>query len=127
MRYLLDTHTLIWYLEDDARLSISAKLAIENDQNEILATIASFWEMAIKVNLGKLTLKIPLDEMFERLDDMDLRVINIQASHIRIVQTLPHHHRDPFDRMIIAQADAEKCAIISIDNAFDAYSTPVLW
>lgn len=65
--------------------------------------------------------------MFERLDDMDLRVINIQASHIRIVQTLPHHHRDPFDRMIIAQADAEKCAIISIDNAFDAYSTPVLW
>lgn len=127
MRYLLDTHTLIWYLEDDSRLSISAKLAIENDQNEILATIASFWEMAIKVNLGKLTLKIPLDEMFERLDDMDLRVINIQATHIKIIQSLPNHHRDPFDRMIIAQADAEKCIIISIDDAFDAYSTSVLW
>jgi PIN domain nuclease of toxin-antitoxin system len=127
MRYLLDTHALIWYLEGDARLSTQAKSIIEDDKNEIIATVASFWEMAIKINLGKLTLKMSLDEMFERLDDMEIHIIAIQASHIRIVQTLPLHHRDPFDRMIIAQADAEKCTIISIDEAFNAYPTPVLW
>jgi PIN domain nuclease of toxin-antitoxin system len=127
MRYLLDTHTLIWYLEDDARLSSYAKSIIEDDKNEILTSVVSFWEMAIKINLGKLTLKISLDEMFERLDDMEIHVIAIQASHIRILQILPLHHRDPFDRMIIAQAAAEKCTIISIDDAFNAYPTPILW
>lgn len=127
MRYLLDTHALIWHLEDDARLSTVSKSVIENEQNEIFATITSFWEMAIKISLGKLNLKMPLDDMFERLESMEIAIINIQASHIRIVQNLPHHHRDPFNRMIIAQADAEKCTIISIDNAFDAYSTSVLW
>jgi PIN domain nuclease of toxin-antitoxin system len=127
MRYLLDTHALIWHLEDDARLSVQAKSVIEDDQNEIIATIASFWEMAIKINLGKLVLKMSLDEMFEKLDDMGIRIITIQASHIHIIETLPLHHRDPFDRMIIAQADAEKCIIISIDEAFDAYQTAVLW
>ena len=127
MRYLLDTHALIWHLEDDARLSTQAKSVIEDDQNEVIATIASFWEMAIKINLGKLTLKMSLVEMFETLEDMEIRVITIQASHVHIIETLPLHHRDPFDRMIIAQADAEKCTIISIDHAFDAYHTPVLW
>ena len=127
MRYLLDTHALIWHLEDDARLSTISKSVVENEQNEIFATIASFWEMAIKISLGKLNLKMPLDDMFEKLESMEIAIINIQASHVRNVQNLPHHHRDPFDRMIIAQADAEKCTIISIDNAFDAYSTPVLW
>ena len=127
MRYLLDTHALIWHLEDDARLSTVSKSVIENEQNEIFATIASFWEMVIKISLGKLNLKMPLDDMFEKLESMEIAIINIQASHVRNVQNLPHHHRDPFDRMIIAQADAEKCTIISIDNAFDAYSTPVLW
>lgn len=127
MRDLLDTHALIWHLEDDIRLSPYAKSVIEDDQNEVIATIASFWEMAIKINLGKLTLKMSLDEMFERLDGMEIRVIPIQAAHIHIIETLPLHHRDPFDRMIIAQADAEKCTLISIDDAFDAYDTPVLW
>ena len=127
MRYLLDTHALIWHLEDDSRLSIVSKSAIENEQNEIFATVASFWEMAIKISLGKLKLKMPLDDMFEKLESMEIAIVNIQASHIRNVQNLPHHHRDLFDRMIIAQADAEKCTIISIDNAFDAYQIPVLW
>ena len=127
MRYLLETHALIWHLEDDARLSTVSKSVIENEQNEIFATIASFWEMAIKISLGKLNLKMPLDDKFEKLESMEIAIINIQASHVRNVQNLPHHHRDPFDRMIIAQADAEKCTIISIDNAFDAYSIPILW
>lgn len=127
MRYLLDTHAVIWHLENDAQLSYKAKSIIEDEENEILATTASLWEIAIKVGLKKLDLTLTTDEIYEKLYGMDIRVLSILPNHIRIVQTLPHHHRDPFDRMIIAQANAEDCTVITRDAAFNAYDVPVLW
>ena len=127
MRYMLDTHTLIWFFEKNPRISSKAQSIIDDKNNIVHVSIASLWEIAIKVSLGKLDISLTTDQLFERIDEEDFLMVNIQASHIRNVQNLPHHHRDPFDRMIIAQADAEKCTIISIDNAFDAYSTPILW
>jgi PIN domain nuclease of toxin-antitoxin system len=127
MRYLLDTHALIWHLQNDTQLSNQAKSIIEDEENEILATTASLWEIAIKISLKKLELTLHTDEIYEKLIAMDIRVLNILPNHIRTVQTLPHHHRDPFDRMIIAQAQAENCPIISRDGAFEDYDVPVLW
>ena len=127
MKLLLDTHAFIWFVENDTNLPVKLRNQIEDTENEIFISIASLWEIAIKVSLGKLDISLTTDQLFERIDEEDFLMVNIQASHIRNVQNLPHHHRDLFDRMIIAQADAEKCTIISIDNAFDAYQIPVLW
>ncbi len=127
MRYMLDTHTLIWFFEKNPRISSKAQSIIDDKNNIVHVSIASLWEIAIKVSLGKLDISLTTDELFERIDEEDFLMVNILSEHLRIVQNLPHHHRDPFDRMIISQAYVEKCTIISIDNAFDAYSTPVLW
>ena len=127
MRYMLDTHTLIWFFEKNPRISSKAQSIIDDKNNIVHVSIASLWEIAIKVSLGKLDISLTTDELLERIDEEDFLMVNILSEHLRIIQSLPHHHRDPFDRMIIAQADAEKCTIISIDNAFDAYSTSVLW
>lgn len=127
MRYMLDTHTLIWFFEKNPRISSKAQSIMDDKNNIVHVSIASLWEIAIKVSLGKLDISLTTDELLERIDEEDFLMVNILSEHLRIVQILPHHHRDPFDRMIIAQADVEKCTIISIDNAFDAYSTPVLW
>ncbi len=127
MRYLLDTHAIIWHLENDMQLSYKAKSIIEDEENEILATTVSLWEIAIKVSLKKLDLTLTTDEIYQKLYGIDIRVLGILPNHIRIVQTLPHHHRDPFDRMIIAQAKAENCTVITRDAAFEAYDVPILW
>ena len=124
---MLDTHTLIWFFEKNPRISSKAQSIIDDKNNIVHVSIASLWEIAIKVSLGKLDISLTTDELLERIDEEDFLMVNILSEHLRIIQSLPHHHRDPFDRMIIAQADAEKCTIISIDNAFDAYSTSVLW
>ena len=121
MRVLLDTHTFIWFVRNSGELSSDARSFIESPASDVRISIASIWEMSIKTALGKLT----LDGGFERvLPDLIINSIEIQEitfSHALKNKDLPFHHRDPFDRMIAAQALVEKVDLVSSDDVFDKY------
>src|SRR5688572_17169522 len=122
MKYLLDTHTFLWFINAGKALTVSVQSLIEDPNNEIFLSIASIWEMAIKVSLGKLTTPQPFTEfVVKQMQENNITVMNISPEHAGLVATLPFHHRDPFDRLIIAQALTEEIPIISIDAVFDAY------
>ena len=122
MKYLLDTHTLLWFLAGDKKLSHRARQLIDDPSNEKFLSIASLWEIAIKVGLGKLDLDKPFEQMFpERLDFNRIQILDITVDSLIKLTTLPFHHRDPFDRLIIAQGLVEGLPIISVDMIFDAY------
>lgn len=128
MKYLLDTHTLLWFLSGDKRLSAKARRLIENPNNVILLSIASIWEIAIKVSLGKLQLHKPFDELFpDELHFNDIKVLDITVESLIKLIAFPLHHRDPFDRLIIAQSVVEECPIIGVDPSFDAYGISRDW
>ena len=127
MRYLIDTHTFLWFIEDSPQLSVDAKSLLESDA-DMLLSVASLWEIAIKVSIGKLS----LPDVYERFIPQqiavnDIEVLPISVAHLSVVAGLPFHHRDPFDRLIIAQSTVEQMSIISIDGAFDAYTVKRLW
>jgi PIN domain nuclease of toxin-antitoxin system len=127
MRVLLDTHVLIWLVEGDKNLSTVARSAIEDEDNSLYLSIASLWEITIKLSLGKLDLQLSVDEMVESfLIPGGIEILQIQTSHLSILRNLPLHHRDPFDRMIIAQAKSEKMTLISADGMFDQYGVNLL-
>ena len=122
MKYLLDTHTLLWFLQGDKKLSDKARQLIDNPRNSKFLSIVSLWEIAIKVSLGKLVLNKPFERLFpEQLYFNRIEVLDITVDSLIKLTTLPFHHRDPFDRLIIAQALVEELPIISADAAFDAY------
>ena len=128
MKYLLDTHTLLWFLTDDKKLSRRARQLIESSSNESFLSIVSLWEIAIKTGLGKLDLDKPFEQMFpERLDFNRIRILDITVDSLVKLTTLPFHHRDPFDRLIIAQGLVEGFPIISVDATFDAYGINREW
>jgi PIN domain nuclease of toxin-antitoxin system len=128
MNLLLDTHTMLWFFWDDPLLSTSAKALIEDPANRKLVSIASCWEIAIKVSTGKLTLGEPSRTYLQREITRNLfELLPITLEHATEVETLPYHHRDPFDRVIIAQAILEKLPIVSVDTAFDPYPITRLW
>ena len=128
MRLLLDTHVLLWFLADDPALTARAKVMIENPDNEKLVSIASCWEIAIKAGLGKLRLGEPAGELLQReLPRNNFDVLPITLGHATAVQSLPHHHRDPFDRLLIAQAQADGLSVVGADEAFDAYGVARIW
>jgi PIN domain nuclease of toxin-antitoxin system len=128
MRFLLDTHTFIWFVTDSPQLSTTAKLLIEDEYNEKWLSVASVWEMAIKCSLGKLSFNSPLPTFVEQqIQQNSIDLLSVQMPHLAIVATLPLHHRDPFDRLLIAQAITEGIPIISADVGFDAYSIRRLW
>jgi PIN domain nuclease of toxin-antitoxin system len=125
---LLDTHSFIWFVEDNPSLSSHARRLIEEPTNDVFLSIASVWEMAIKVSLGKLDLSQPFDLFIpNQLLLNDITLLDITVSHTLRVATLPFHHRDPFDRLLIAQSLVEGMPLISIDSIFDAYSVNRLW
>jgi PIN domain nuclease of toxin-antitoxin system len=127
MKYLLDTHSLIWFLSDDERLSKSA-LSLMTGDNDFWVSAASLWEMSIKSSIGKLHMARPFDEMFPaQLEANDIRMLNITMEHIKAVAALPFHHRDPFDRLLISQAQVEAMPLISVDAAFDLYGIIRKW
>ena len=127
MKLLLDTHTFLWFIDDNPQLSQKGKALLEAD-NELLLSIASLWEIAIKLSLGKLTLEMPTEVlMIQQLTRNDIDVLPITVAHLVIVSTLPLHHRDPFDRLLIAQAIVEQIPIVSADPMFDAYPVQRLW
>jgi PIN domain nuclease of toxin-antitoxin system len=128
VRLLLDTHTLLWFLADDPKLSATANATIEDSANARLLSPASLFEIAIKVRLGKLKLAEPFGVMFPgQLTLNRIELIPIQVAHVEPLTTLPPHHNDPFDRLIAATALVEELTLVSADLAFDAYGVARLW
>ena len=127
MNYLLDTHTVLWFITDDNKLPQKAKELIQNLDNICFVSIASFWEIAIKYALGKLQLTVDLEEIFTIIEDSNLETLPITKKHILRSSKLSFHHRDPFDRLIIAQADHEKLTIITKDKQFLNYEIKTEW
>ncbi len=114
MKFLLDTHTFLWFVNDNSQLSDHLKDLIEDENNVSYLSVASLWEMSIKYNLGKLTLTPDYEEFVEEeIVKSSINLLNIELEHFKINATLPFHHRDPFDRLIIAQSMAEDIPIIS--------------
>ena len=127
MRVLIDTHVLIWYIEGNPKLSPKAREFIDSTQDQVFLSSASLWEMAIKLNVNKLQLSRSFDELEALLVRMSVRVLPISFADLQEYVKLPLHHRDPFDRMIIAQAIAHSYPLISADHAFSAYPIQQLW
>lgn len=131
MRALLDTCALIWFVEDNQRaLSASLMDLIEDDANDIFVSLASIWELAIKLGTGKLTLQQPLDPTFrDKLVDQGFQILDITFAHVTAVQHLPPVHRDPFDRLMIAQCREEQLVAITGDPHWSdpAYGIQTLW
>ena len=128
MKYLLDTHTLLWIVNDNPRLSKKAKNEYLNSENLIFFSIASLWEMTIKISLKKLTIEEPLNEfIFTHIRGNDIKFLKIEIPHIFSLENLDYHHRDPFDRLIIAQCIHENITILSSDKVFDLYPIKRLW
>lgn len=128
MKILLDTHTFIWYITDSPQLSKNAKQLIENENTEKLLSLASVWEMGIKHSIGKLNFVQPFMEFIkEQLVITNIGLLGIDFEHIEVITTLPLHHRNPFDRIIIAQAILEGIPVIGADVMFDAYGITRFW
>ncbi|MEM1055733.1 MAG: type II toxin-antitoxin system VapC family toxin [Bacteroidota bacterium] len=128
MRVLLDTHALLWFLADDARLGRRAEALIRDAGTDVLVSTASLWEIAIKHSLGKLPLAQPFAEMFPaQLKANDFEILTIQSEHLVRMVGLPFHHRDPFDRLLIAQALAEDIPLLSRDGSFGVYDVGIVW
>lgn len=122
MNVLIDTHVFIWLDTQPGKLSKKAMEICQNLNNQLYLSIASVWEMQIKMQLGKLDLKIPLADMIKmQQQENDLKILNITLEHIYQLQVLPFHHNDPFDRIIMAQSFLENMPIISIDGNFNKY------
>lgn len=128
MNLLLDTHTFLWFIEGNSKLSSQAKRLIEDQENNKLISIASLWEIGIKISLGRLSLLQPFEDFFTKQMELNgFLLLPIQTAHIARVVSLPFHHRDPFDRIIIAQCLAENWPVVSVDSAFDTYPIERLW
>jgi PIN domain nuclease of toxin-antitoxin system len=128
MKLILDTHSFLYFIDGSPKLSVKARALIEDFNNEKFISNASLWEMAIKVSIGKLTLSDRFDDLIPQqiaLNGFDL--LNIEMEHVCVVANLPFHHRDPFDRLLIAQSMAEQFPIVSNDSKFDDYQVKRLW
>jgi PIN domain nuclease of toxin-antitoxin system len=125
--FLLDTHALLWFIQDDPQLSDRARVIITTDTNQLCLSVASLWEITIKLNIGKLTIGHTIDEIYTLLKQLNIEILAISQSDLEQYLTLPLHHRDPFDRLIIAQAIDRQLSLVSADSAFRAYSVQKLW
>jgi len=121
MQLLIDTHVLIWFLEGSNMLPASRRQIIANPANNVFVSIASIWEIAIKISIGKLILASPLADVIKQIAAENIEILAISPEHTLQVSILPLHHRDPFDRIIISQAIVENIEFISADAIFDDY------
>ncbi len=127
MRFLLDTHIFIWWNDEPERLSPRALELCENPSNTLVLSVASVWEMQIKYQLGKLTLSAPLQTIIEsQMRNNGLEILPVTLPHVLALQNLPPIHKDPFDRLIIAQSNAENVSLLSIDAVFEQYQANLL-
>jgi PIN domain nuclease of toxin-antitoxin system len=128
MKILLDTHAFLWIITDLPNLSKKAKKTFLDEDNEIMLSMASIWEMGIKVSLKKLTLSQSFNKFIPlQLQQNSIETLDINFRHINEIIKLPFHHRDPFDRLIIAQALVEDIPVISNDKHFDSYNIERIW
>ena len=128
MRLLLDTHTLLWWQTDPTELSHTALQAMKNVENDIFLSVVNSWEMQIKAQLGKLTLPRPLPDLIQRqLDQNGFGLLHVISEHIYELDAMPLHHKDPFDRLLIAQARHEGLTLLTRDPKFKKYEVDLLW
>jgi len=124
----VDTHALIWYVDQDQLLSPAAHAAITNPSNDLLLSSGSIWEIAIKVGLKKLTLSLPFRAWIEKaIADLGLSILPITVEYADAQAVLPNHHRDPFDRLLVAQAQVEGVPVVSADVTLDSYGIARIW
>jgi len=127
MRYLLDTHTFLWLASDDPNLTPTARAIFIDRDQECLLSAASVWEMAIKVSLGKLAIATSVEHLVRGGLERGLRLLDVNSDHAYLIAQLPFHHRDPFDRLLVAQAIHEGLHLISRDEQLDAYAITRIW
>ncbi len=128
MKLLLDTHAFLWFVTNDSQLSSTAFTLIGNVNNEVFLSPASYWEVAIKVSIGKYPLTVPFETFFTTaLASTGIKILSVEIRHAAVLSTMPMHHKDPFDRMIIAQALSESFPVVSVDAALDPYGVTRLW
>ncbi len=127
MDLLLDTHAFLWFVSGDVSLSIDSRKRITDLQNRCYVSVASFWEISIKLSLGKLELSITPEELIAQVGINGFELLPVTPEHTLRLMALPMHHKDPFDRMLIAQATTENMTILSRDSHFVSYPVAVLW
>ena len=127
MNCLLDTHTLIWFLEGDSQLSLHARNVIENSKNKKFVSIASIWEMAIKINLKKLFFDGNTGTVAELIEQNGFQILPIEITHTISYESLELLHRDPFDRILIAQATVDKMVLVTKDENIQKYKIKTIW
>ena len=128
MRTLVDSHTVIWALDNPAKLSIVARETLENSGNQLTVSVGTIWEISIKTGLGKLVLSVPFREWIdEAVSDLGLDILPITPEFADRQTTLPFHHRDPFDRLLCAQCLIEGIPLVSADAVFDQYGVRRIW
>jgi len=127
MKYLLDTHTIIWHLDDSPRLPLKTKEIIGNNENRIYISSVSLWEIAVKWSLGKLELRFTLEELLDKIKNSDVEILQIEDDHLKRLVALPFIHKDPFDRLLIATALVESLTIITVDENIQKYDVPWVW
>jgi PIN domain nuclease of toxin-antitoxin system len=125
---LLDTHAFLWFIGGSSNLSKKARVLIEDETNRVFISTASLWEIAIKISLGKLKINESFEILIpEQLSANGIELLDISISHTATIVDLPFHHRDPFDRLLVAQAQVEQFSLISKDDIFDTYGINRLW
>jgi PIN domain nuclease of toxin-antitoxin system len=127
MRYLVDTQSFIWFVEDDAKLPAHIRILMENVGNQLIISIASLWEMTIKMSLGKLILSGDIETMIDKVISNGFTILTIEPKHLIALSTLDFIHRDPFDRIIISQSISEDIPLISSDDVFSQYPVEWVW
>lgn len=128
MKVLIDTHVLLWVLTDSGKLSPTATAAYRNPDNELYVSAASLWELGIKISLGKLVLQNDWPTTItNELERNGIRWLPIEMAHCVTVATLPFHHRDPFDRLLVAQALHEDMSLLTADTTLPIYGVKILW
>ena len=127
MNYLLDTHTVLWYMGDAPNIPAKTKELIDDNRNGIFVSSVSLWETAIKYNLGKMRSNLTLDGFLGKIERSDFKVLQIKNEHLRRLLAVPFIHKDPFDRLLISTALVENLTIITADANIQKYDVPWIW
>jgi PIN domain nuclease of toxin-antitoxin system len=128
MKIILDTQAFLWSMSDFSKLTRKARVTLVNPENDIYLSLVSTWELAIKTSTGKLKIVGPLEKLIpQQLSQNNIQQLDIAFRHVVGVATLPYHHKDPFDRLIVSQALVEGMSVLSADKAFDAYGVKRIW